>query len=152
MRRQMVKNLIDFYMYVSKKKRKNRAHREKAQKHLKECLICKKQDNNKFFSFTITPVIIEILKEKGYEDYILFNEKECCHEMSKHILKAISYLSCKYNSKSAVWYRNFLIKKFNKENNNKIPANIKRNNLSAINDRFYYTYLSESVLKKTNCI
>jgi len=131
-----------------KKKRKNRAHREKAQKHLTECSTCQKQNGNKFFSFTITPVLIEILKEKGYEDYVLFNEKECCHEMSKHILKSISYLSRKYNSKSVVWYRNYLVKKFSKGNINKIPPNLKRNNQLAINDRFYYTYLSEAVLKK----
>jgi len=135
-------------MYVSKKKRKNRAHREKAQKHLKECTICKKQNNQKFFSFTITPTLIEILKEKGYEDFILFNEKECCHDMSLSLLKAISYLSTKYNSKSAVWYRNYLVKKFSSQNIDKIPTNLKRNNQIKINERFYFTYLSPAVLKK----
>jgi len=71
------KNLIDMYMYVFLKKRKNRGNREKAQHHLTKCTECKKKDTTtKFFSFEITPLLIEILKEKGYEDYILFDEKK----------------------------------------------------------------------------
>jgi len=105
------KNLLDFYMYISKRKRKNRSHREKALKHIQSCDTCVKGNYTKFFSFHITPVLIEILKEKGYEDYIVFNEKECCHEMSKNLLKAISYLSREYNSKSVIWYRKFFSKK-----------------------------------------
>jgi len=58
------KNLLDFYMYISKKKRKNRSHREKALKHIKDCKTCVKGKYTKFFSYQITPVLIEILKEK----------------------------------------------------------------------------------------
>jgi len=106
------KSMTDFYQYVFYKRRKNRSNREICLKHLKNCEICKKDINKKkFFSFEITPLLIEILKEKGFEDYIIFEEKECCLEMSRKILKAITYLSHEYQSKSSLWYRNFLVKK-----------------------------------------
>jgi len=105
--------------------------------------------NGKFFSFTTTPLLIEILKEKGYEDYILFDEKNCCKEMSQNLLKAISYISKKYNSKSSIWYRNFLVKKYNKIDENKINRKIYRTSMDKINERFYLTFLSSAVLKKS---
>jgi len=57
------------------KKEKTDQIEKKAQKHLTNCVDCKKQSKKKFFSFTINPLLIEILKEKGFEDYILFDEK-----------------------------------------------------------------------------
>jgi len=108
------KSIVDCYMYILLKKRKNRSHREVAQKHLTNCIDCKKATKEKFFSYTINPLLIQILKEKGYEDYVLFDEKNCCSIMSQQLLKAISYLCKEYKSKSSLWYRNFLVKKFKK--------------------------------------
>jgi len=75
-------------------------------------------------------------------------KKNVVMRCQKNLLKAISYLSKEYYSKSAIWYRNFLIKKFKPENKDKIPNHISRNKNNLIDDRFYYTYLSDAVLKK----
>jgi len=98
-----------------------------------------------FFSFSITPLLIEVLKEKGFEDIIFFDEKNCCLEMSKTILNAICFLTKKYGGKAATWYRNFIIKKFKKEHTIKLTRKINRNDKKAIDERFYWTYLSEFV-------
>jgi len=142
------KSMMDCYFYILYKKRKNRSHREKAQTHLIDCPICEKEKGKKFFSFPINPLLIEILKEKGFEDCILFNEKKCCAEMSKLMLKAIRYLCSKYNSKSVVWYRNFLIKKFKPEKTNRLTTKMTRNRKEEIDERFYLTYLSDCVTTK----
>jgi len=96
----------------------------------------------------VNPLLIEILKEKGYEDYILFDEKNCCINMSRKILKAISYLCKEYKSKSVLWYRNFLVKKFHPEEKQNISSRITRINEENLNKRFYWTYLSDAVTKK----
>jgi len=92
-------------------------------------------------------LLIEILKEKGYEDYILFDEKNCCKTMSRKILKSIAYLCKEYKSKAVVWYRNFLVKKFKPECKDKIPSSVNHNLKTELNNRFYYTYLSDAVCK-----
>jgi len=136
------------YVYSSKKKEKNRSHRETAQKHLTNCPDCKKTTKKeKFFSYTINPLLIQILKEKGYEDYVLFDEKNCCSIMSQQLLKAIYYLCKEYRSKSSLWYRNFLVKKFKKTHEDDIKRNLPRNAIDKIDYRFYLTYLSGAVLK-----
>jgi len=67
--------------------------------------------------------------------------------MSRKILKAIAYLCKEYKSKAVVWYRNFLVKKFKPECEDKIPSYVNRNFITELNNRFYYTYLSEAVCK-----
>jgi len=68
--------------------------------------------------------------------------------MSKIILAAISYLCVQYKSKSALWYRNFLIKKYNPNVTYKLTQKLQRNKQKEIDERFYWTYLSEIVCDK----
>jgi len=65
---------------------------------------------------------------------LLFNEKECCEEMSTQILKCISELCQEYNSKSSIWYRNFFREKF-----------IIKKNFTSIHEKFYNTFLHPKI-------
>jgi len=86
------------------------------------------------------------LKEKGYEDYVLFDEKNCCKKMIILLLKGIKFLSKKFKSKAPVWYRNFLIRK----NNPNVNINKKMSRCDKdLEDRFYWTYMSEFVCNKS---
>jgi len=123
------KNVIDMYLYILFKKRKNRSHRNKCQTHLNNnCCVKKQRNDRKFFSLNLNSTIVEILKEIGLEDTVLFDEKNCCPTMSKLILKAITYLTKHTRSKAGLWYRNFLVLKNDKSMASILSEKIKFNN------------------------
>jgi len=143
---QSEKNLADFYLYMTYKKRKNRDHREKLKIHL-DNNCCKKAKKTHFFSFPVRDVLFEILKEKGFEDVVFLDEKKnCCQKASILILKAIDYLCINYGGKSNLWYRHFVVKKYKNKNFENMKVNSA--NTSKIDERFYWTYLSEYVCNK----
>jgi len=134
LKNQTVSDCLDMFFYIQKKKRRNRSHREICEKH-KNCKNCKYDQNKKhFFSFQITNTLYWWAQEKGFEEVLLFDEKECCEEMSTQILKCISELCQEYKSKSSIWYRNFFREKF-----------IIKKNFTSIHEKFYNTFLHPKI-------
>jgi len=142
------KNLRDMFIYILMKKRKNRSHRRKIEEHM-HCNLCEKTEKkSKFFSFPINPYTIEILKEKGFEGLIFYNEKNCCRKIELLFLKAITYLCSLSRSNSSLWYRHFLINKYHNKTN-PYQGNYKHNSdKNILKERFYLTFLSEYVTSK----
>jgi len=91
--------------------------------------------------------LIELLKSRGLEDLVYFNEKSCCNEIEKMFLKALKYVSMIYPTKCELWYRNFLCKKYYVNQ----PSNMSytKTHSKHIDERFYKTYLSEKISNKS---
>jgi len=132
--------IVNLCQYIFFKKRKNRSRRELIETH-RHCTKCEKNDKKIFFSFPIKPSLIELLKSRGLEDLVYFNEKSCCNEIEKMFLKALKYVSMIYPTKCELWYRNFLCKKYYVNQ----PSNMSytKTHSKHIDERFYKTYLSE---------
>jgi len=141
------KNIRDAYIYILYKKRKNRSHRRKTEEHI-DCIHCEKTKNTKFFSFPINPYLIEILKEKGFEGLIHYNPKNCCRVIELLFLKAITYLCTLSKSMASIWYRHYLVDKYQKEKKYGDNKQKHNSNRTSIKERFYWTFLSQHVTNK----
>jgi len=141
-----IKSLTEFYFYYKYKKNENKKNNEIVEKH-KNCKDCVKIIKpKKFFSYNITSQLILYLEKYSLSDCIYFDEKNVCKEMGVYILKSIKYLSHEFPSKSVIWYRNYLAKKYVGYQTRKINSKTTTNNI--INERFYNTYLADHILEK----
>jgi len=101
-----------------------------------------KNNTQKYFSFTQSPYVLNLLRKNGFEGITIFDEKNCCSEIEKIHMKSISMLSKDTKTKSPIWYRYFLLNKYN------IQIKDKKNK----DERFYKTYLSDIFTNKTKKI
>ena len=133
------------YMFFLKKG-KNRSKRKFLNEH--NCPTCKKtQSKTKFFSYDLrNDIIINFLKQYGYEDILSYDPLNCCKEISRKIIKVLILLKKEFGGNAVLWYRNFLCKKYTKINHDKRINSLR--NPSKTDERFYNTYLNDYVCKK----
>lgn len=159
---------INFLFYYMNKRYKNKKHRNTIDEH-HDCPQCAKITTPKFFlNYHITDHLVYFLSLRGYKNIIYYDPKKCCNKMEKIILECLRYLHDIFPSKSILWYRNFLSKKYypnettttfvtpfcngNKKTIKKEKENIKKinwdRNVTLRYKRFYYTYLIPEISNK----
>lgn len=140
------KNFKEMFLYVFFKKRKNRSKRKFLNEH--NCSNCKKtQSKTKFFSYDLrNDIVLNFLKQYGYEDILAYDPLNCCKEISRKIIKVLILLKKEFGGNAVLWYRNFLCRKYTKINHDKRINSLR--NPSKTDERFYNTYLNDYVSKK----
>jgi ribosomal protein S8 len=111
----------------------------------KTCTTCMKISTpQSYFGYKVTDRLMSEILFFGGNDLILIDPKNCCNEIERLHLKLIKKINKKYSSKSCLWYRHFLKKKYEVS---AAPDDSPRG-FNQIKLRFYDTYLAETISGK----